>query len=630
MFKLLTYRNAAVLFTAAFLFSGCSKTPPEKNATVSDFNRSAGAQASRAYESRVKDLAPEPESNIVSLQAGDDFSVNKIAVGKKFMAVTANPHATQAAYSILEQGGSAIDAAIAAQMVLGLVEPQSSGIGGGGFMLYWDQQTQKLMTYDGRETAPMAADENLFIGSSGKPVNFFNAVIGGKSVGVPGLVKMLEDAHQQHGVMPWSSLFEEAIQLSTDGFAVSERLNTLIKVVPKVGDREHIAQYLFDGHGEPLSIGSHLKNPDYAHTLKILAQNGSDTFYRGQLAQQMVEATQHDKNPGQLSLTDFFSYEAKQRPPLCKIILSYKVCGMGPPSSGASTTLAILGLLEKLVKDKNFQLGSYEGMEKNPLSAHYFTEASRLAFADRNTYIADPDFVDIPIAQLLDDDYLQARSQLIMDDRPMTEVQAGRFVIPGVGQYLMQPSPELVSTTHLSIADQYGNVVSMTSSIETAFGSRLMVGGFILNNQLTDFSFVPRTSDKALVANRVQGGKRPRSSMSPMMVFHADAESHSQPLLIIGSPGGKKIIPYVARVLYEVLFFDSALAKAIERPHILNTGRQLEIEKGANKKVFAALKALGHQPVVKSQTSGLHAISRRNGEWLGVADPRREGVALGK
>jgi len=280
-----------------------------------------------------------------------------------------------------------------------------------------------------------------------------------------------------------------------------------------------------------------------------------------------------------------------------------------------------LGILENLANDGE--------NNKESFNAHYFTEASRLAFADRNTYIADPDFINVPVTQLLDSDYLQRRSQLVSDDRPMDTVAAGQFNTPDIGQYLMQPSPELVSTTHLSIVDQYGNAVSMTSSIETAFGSRLMVGGFILNNQLTDFSFVPRTSDKVLVANRVQGGKRPRSSMSPMIVFNTDSENN-KPILIIGSPGGKKIIPYVARVLYEVLFFDSTLAETIERPHILNTGRQLEVEKGVSQDMLAALKALGHQPVVKSQTSGLHAIGRQDDGWLGVADPRREGVALGK
>jgi len=609
---------STLCFLALIVLSGCAKNASSENTQTIDTGHAAS-------ESQDKDLAPEPESNIVSLHSGQATAVNKIAVGKKFMAVTANPHATQAAYAVLEKGGSAIDAAIAAQMVLGLVEPQSSGIGGGAFMLYWDASEKALIAYDGREVAPMAADENLFIGQEGKPDSFFDAVIGGKSVGVPGIIKMLEDAHADYGVASWASLFDDAIDLASNGFAVSERLHALIKAVPKINERERIANYLFDADGEPLPVDHILKNTEYAQTLKVLALNGSDTFYRGQLAQQMVLATKEDSNAGTLSLSDFIQYQAVQRAALCKKILTYRICGMGPPSSGASTVLGILGVLEHLITDKNSQRGDYQGMEKETLSAHYFVEASRLAFADRNTYIADPDFINVPIKQLLNTDYLQLRSQLISTDKPMKTVTAGQFVMPEVGQYLTQSSPELVSTTHLSIVDQYGNIVSMTSSIEMAFGSRLMVGGFILNNQLTDFSFVPRNADKTLVANRVQGGKRPRSSMSPIIVF----DQNEQPLLIIGSPGGKKIIPYVARVLYEVLFFDNALATSIEQPHILNTGRQLEIEKGADKKVFEALKALGHQPVFKSQTSGLHAISRRNDEWLGVADPRREGAAKG-
>ena len=626
MFTLPAKRYGVVLLSTLGFFtlltlsalSGCTKN-------TSSANADAIVISSSANESQDKDLAPEPESKIVSLYSDQLTDTNKIAQGKKFMAVTANPHATEAAYAVLEKGGSAIDAAIAAQMVLGLVEPQSSGIGGGAFMLYWDANEKKLIAYDGREVAPMAADENLFVGQDGQTDKFFDAVIGGKSVGVPGVIKMLEDAHTEYGMAAWASLFDDAIALATNGFTVSERLHTLIKAVPKVDDRERIADYLFDDNGKPLAVGHILKNTEYAQTLKVLAVNGSGTFYQGQLAQQIVAATKEDKNAGELSLSDFIQYQAVQRPALCKQILTYRVCGMGPPSSGASTTLAILGVLENLISNPEAQRGHYQGMEQDILSAHYFVEASRLAFADRNTYIADPDFIHVPVSQLLDDDYLQLRSQLISSDQPMTEVAAGEFITPDVGQYLMQPSPELVSTTHLSIVDQYGNVVSMTSSIETAFGSRLMVGGFILNNQLTDFSFVPRHADKTLVANRVQGGKRPRSSMSPMIVFNQD----DQPLLIIGSPGGKKIIPYVARVLYEVLFFDGALISSIEQPHILNTGRQLEIEKGVGKNVFDALEAMGHKPVYKSQTSGLHAISRHNNEWLGVADPRREGTAKG-
>ena len=453
MFNLQAYRYVVAFlsmlcFLALIVLSGCAKNASSENTQTIDTSHAAS-------ESQDKDLAPEPESKIVSLHSSQSTAVNKIAVGKKFMAVTANPHATQAAYAVLEKGGSAIDAAIAAQMVLGLVEPQSSGIGGGAFMLYWDASEEKLIAYDGREVAPMAADENLFIGQEGKPDSFFDAVIGGKSVGVPGIIKMLEDAHADYGVASWASLFDDAIELATNGFAVSERLHALIKAVPKINERERIANYLFDADGEPLPVDHILKNTEYAQTLKVLALNGSDTFYRGQLAQQMVVATKEDNSAGALSLSDFIQYQAVQRAALCKKILTYRICGMGPPSSGASTVLGILGVLEHLITDKNSQRGNYQGMEQETLSAHYFVEASRLAFADRNTYIADPDFINVPIKQLLNTDYLQLRSQLISTDKPMETVTAGQFVMPEVGQYLTQPSPELVSTTHLSIVDQH-------------------------------------------------------------------------------------------------------------------------------------------------------------------------------
>lgn len=579
---------------------------------------------------QAKDLAPEPQSKIVSLQVADSEHNRKLAGGKKFMAVTANEHASNAAYAILAEGGTAIDAAVAAQMVLGLVEPQSSGLGGGGFMLYWDAAKATLETYDGRETAPLLADENLFFNPKSEiPDGFFQSVIGGKSVGVPGIVKLLEIAHAKHGRAPWPILFDSAIGLAENGFAVSERLNKLITLVPKVAERKAIADYLF-ADGQPLAVGHRLKNPAYAATLKQLATNGSSAFYQGALAEQMIAAINNDKNAGQLSQRDLNEYQIKQRAAVCKEVFAHKVCGMGPPSSGGSTTLAILGILEHLDQTNKTPLTAaekFQGLASQPVIAHQLIEASRLAFADRNTYIADPDFVDVPIKALLDDEYLKSRAELIRKDQVMTAVAPGD---PGrLGSdvsFIMQPSPELLSTTHMSIVDRYGNALSMTSSIETAFGSRLMVGGFILNNQLTDFSFVPRLADKTLVANRVQAGKRPRSSMSPMIVF----DQSNKPVLVIGSPGGKKIIGYVARVLYEVLAFNRPLADAIEAPHVFHMGSRLELESSVDAELKDALIALGHQPIVKPQTSGLHAIILQDNQWLGVADPRREGTALGR
>lgn len=595
-------------------------------ADLSADNTSANRQsaqdlrADQVTAAQGKDLAPEPESGRSSL----DVKAGKIASGSDFMAVTANPHATDAAYAILSRGGSAIDAAVAAQAVLGLTEPQSSGLGGGGFMLYWDANSKRLFTYDGRETAPLKADENLFYDPiNDQPDRFFNAVIGGKSVGVPGIVALLDEAQQAHGKLNWSTLFDDAINLAENGFEVSPRLNILLNYVPKVAERDAIATYLFDEDRKPLPVGHRIKNPAYAKTLKQLAAGRGRDFYSGDLAREMVAAVNADENRGELSMQDFQSYKVKQRPAVCKQLFGYRVCGMGPPSSGGMTTLQILGILSQL--EEQAPSGSFVSMTDNIETAHQYISASQLAFADRNTYIADPDFIAVPIDGLLANDYLKSRAQLIDAVKALNEVKAGQP--PGSsGAYIQSSSPELMSTTHLSIVDSDGNAVSMTSSIETAFGSRLMVGGFILNNQLTDFSFAPYDSDKTLIANRVQGGKRPRSSMSPMIVF--DQSGH--PVLVIGSPGGKKIIGYVARTLYEVLAHNRALDASIKDLHVLHMGSRLELEKGISEAFSARLQALGHQPVNKAQTSGLHAIQRQGKGWIGVADPRREGTARGQ
>ena len=576
-------------------------------------------------ESADNNLPPEPSSQIVDLEGLDQAQPIKKATSNNFMVVTANPHATAAAKKILLQGGTAIDAAIAAQLVLGLVEPQSSGIGGGGFLLYWDAKQKILQSYDGRETAPSSVDENLFFSpESGQTDKFFSAVLGGKSVGVPGLVKMLELAHQQHGELDWQQLFSPAIQLADQGFAVSERLNTLLRLVPKVKQRDEIKQYFFDQQGQPLAIGTQLKNPDYAQTLEKLAEQGGDYLYHSELTQKIITAVNQDNNVGYLTAKDFTEYQPVERAPVCRQIFSYRLCGMGPPSSGATTVLATLLILEQLAEP--ILVAGQEPIENNPLLAHYFIEALRLAFADRNTYVADPEFISVPVNQLLATDYLAKRAQLISSKRAMPDVAAGDITLPSATRFMTQDSPELESTTHLSIVDQLGNAVSMTTSIETAFGSRLMVGGFLLNNQLTDFSFRPRDVNQERVANRVEGGKRPRSSMSPMIVF----DQHNQPVLIIGSPGGKRIIPYVAGFIYEVLALGRAPEDALQRPHITSIGRGVEVEQGAPASLIDGLAELGHRPKVKYQTSGLHLIYRKQDQWLGLADPRREGTAVGK
>jgi len=556
-------------------------------------------------------LAPEPESRRTN-------NLDKRAKGARYAAVTANPYATQAAGRVLADGGTAVDAAIAAQMVLGLVEPQSSGLGGGGFMLVWDASKQRLHSYDGRETAPLSADETLFINpDSHEPMSFINAIIGGRSVGVPGMVKMLDAAHHSHGKLPWHNLFTEARQLSSDGFVVSERLHTLIEKVPALKVRPELAEYLFKNDA-PRATGSVMKNADYALALAEIAEQGATAFYTGAVANHIVEVVNSDSNSGGLTLHDFSAYEAKEREPVCKWVFNFKVCGMGPPSSGAITVLSILGMMELAEAP-----GIITSVSQSVELAHFFIEASRLAFADRNTWLADPDFVEVPVAALLDTAYLRKRAMQITDKRS-SSFAAGLPKGVAKNSFITTPSVELPSTTHLSIVDQYGNSVSMTTSIETAFGSRLMANGFILNNQLTDFSFAHENAQRMKIANRVEPGKRPLSSMSPMIVF----DQNDQPVMVMGSPGGKSIIGFVARVLYETLALNRALAESINDKHIIDIGNALRIENGAAVELLQGLAEKGHQPKLRAMTSGLHAVQKTKNGWLGVADARREGAVI--
>lgn len=569
------------------------------------------------------DTVPEPASRIVELKG------EKTATGSEFMVVTANPHASQAAYDALARGGTAIDGAIAAQMVLGLVEPQSSGIGGGGFLLYWNASEEKLYTYEGRETAPAEVNETLFLNrEDGTPLHFFDAAVGGRAVGVPGIVAMLDRAHNEHGKLQWQELFSHASTMARQGFPVSERLNMLIRFVPKLDTRETISNYLFNDDGEPLQPGQILHNHEYADTLDLLANQGSQAFYHGDIARSIVETVANDDNPGALSLDDLASYEVKQRLPLCKNVFSYRVCGMAPPSSGGTTVLSILAVLDQLNKSHDFTRGSKGETAYRAAMTHLFSEASLLAFADRNTYLADSDFVDVPVNQLLQDGYLGKRAQKITTQSVLQQVKAGSAEELGLKALpRIQPaSPERESTSHLSIVDQYGNALALTTSVENAFGSRLMVDGFILNNQLTDFSFVPYDADENHIANRVQGGKRPRSSMSPVIVF----DSNMQPVMVLGSAGGTRIINHVARILFDVLALEQPLPDAVDKKHTVRLGPALELEAGTDEALVAALREMGHEVKVNRQTSGVHAIQRNAGGWLGVADPRREGAAMGR
>jgi gamma-glutamyltranspeptidase/glutathione hydrolase len=565
----------------------------------------------------------------IAPEAASAISGSATVAAKQFMAVTANPLATQAALDILRRGGSAVDAAIAAQLVLGLVEPQASGIGGGAFMLHWSQADRRLRTYDGRETAPAAVDDKLFLKANGETMGFLDAVIGGRSVGTPGVVKLLALSHTNHGKLPWGELFKPAIQLAEQGFPVSPRLNTLLQATPRLAINDPLRDYFFQPDGTPRPVGYLLKNPAYAATLKLLAKDGEKAFYTGTVARAIVQAVGHNPHqPGKLALADLKAYKARERAPLCGAFRQYKVCGPAPPSSGGTTVLAILGILQHL----DASLLSPESTS----FYHLFAEASRLAAADRDTYIADPDFVPVPANGLIAPAYLARRAALIDPKTTLPPVQAGLPEWPA-GQvarnYLQSLSPELPSTSHISIVDAAGNAVSMTTSIETAFGSRLLVEGFLLNNQLTDFSFTPTRTDGQRVANRVQGGKRPRSSMAPVIVFEND-----QPVLLLGSPGGARIIDYVAKTLFYMLGTQMPMDQAIMSPHIIDMNRGLELEQGrVPAPIIAELQALGHEVRETAQTSGL------NGIWIdrqiiegkveralrGSSDPRREGTAAG-
>ncbi|WP_226664182.1 gamma-glutamyltransferase [Microbulbifer aggregans] len=559
-------------------------------------------------------LAPQGE---VQPEIATGRTEIKSATAHKYMAVTANPHASNAAEQILAKGGSAVDAAIAAQLVLSLVEPQSSGIGGGAFMLSYRADQEKLYTYDGRETAPMAVDEDYFM-RDGKPRGFLDAVIGGSSVGVPGVMRMLELAHQRDGKLPWKDLFQPAIALAEQGFAISPRLYQLAEQLPRVAARPAISAYLFGKDGKPLPVGHILKNPDYAQTLRLLAGEGVKPFYEGEIAAAIVDAVTTDpENPGVMTRKDLASYQAKVREPVCGDFLEFRWCGAPPPSSGGTTVGAMLGMLQHFPLDK-YEVGSAE-------LTHLFVEASELAFADRNTYAADPDFVAVPTTAMVDPAYLASRAQLIDPSHARPAVAGNPLGF--AEQRRTAKSPELPNTSHLSIVDQYGNGVSMTTSIETGFGSRLLVKGFLLNNQLTDFSFTPVNADKQLVANRIQPGKRPRSSMSPTIVFNKDGSLR----LLVGSPGGSRIIDYTARTALYHLAKDMPIAEAIHAGNIGAIGHQVEVEpETLSDEQFEKLEAMGHRVLRKELNSGIHAIAVMDGTLHGGADTRREGSAVGR
>ncbi|MFB4391901.1 gamma-glutamyltransferase [Pseudomonas sp. LS_2] len=547
------------------------------------------------------------------------------------MAASANPLASAAGREMLRAGGSAIDAAIAMQAVLTLVEPQSSGIGGGAFILYWDGQ--RVQAFDGRETAPAGVDEHLFQHADGRPMGFREAQIGGRSVGVPGVLRALEMAHGQHGKLPWKTLFAPAIALAEEGFAVSPRLHGLLAEDPYIADSAAMARYFLDADGKPLAIGKRLRNPDLARTFKLIAQQGAQAFYTGELAQAMVQAVGAHPNPGRLSLDDLRQYQARQRQPVCGPYKAWRVCGMPPPSSGGVAVLQTLGILEAVQRqDPQLDLAalapsksaSAAGLEPKPLAVHLIAEAERLAFADRALYLADSDHVAVNLKGLIDPGYLAGRARLI-GEHSLKRAEPGNP--PGPAMALAPDrSPLRMSTSHVSAVDAYGGAVAMTTSVEAAFGAHIMVGGFLLNNQLTDFSFIPHEGDRP-VANRVAAGKRPLSSMSPTLVFDG---ADGALLASLGSPGGSQIIGYVNKTLIGLLDWQLDPQAAINLPNFGSRNFSTEVEAGlASQALIDALRERGHEVTPMEMTSGTQVIQRTDSGWRAGADPRREGVALG-
>ena len=536
-----------------------------------------------------------------------------------FMVAAANPHAVEAGVEILEAGGSAVDAAVAAQAVLGLVEPQSSGIGGGAFMLYFDAASRNVESFEGRETAPAAATPGLFLDAAGERMKFWDAVVGGRSVGVPGVLRMLELAHREHGKLPWARLFEPAIRLAEQGFAVSPRLSEMIAKDKHLKRYPATHAYFHTAAGQPLPAGHVLKNPGYAATLRAVAKGGADAFYKGDIARDIVAAVRGAvDNPGLLGEADLAAYEAKRRPPVCVAYRDNRVCGMGPPSSGGLTVGMILGILE------HYDMG--ELAPGSVEAEHLFIEAARLAYADRALYMADSDFVRVPAGGLLDPGYLEQRGRLIGGDKSMGKAAAGTPPQKKTERRAPDDALEIPSTSHFSIVDADGNAVSMTTSVENAFGSRMMVRGFLLNNQLTDFSFQPE-KDGRPVANRVEPGKRPRSSMAPTIVMGPDGNLR----LVTGSPGGSRIINYSARSVMAVLDWNMDPQAAVSRPHVISRNGKVDLEEGTQAEgLKAALEERGHEISVRGLTSGLHAILVEDGTLYGGADPRREGIAAGR
>lgn len=538
-----------------------------------------------------------------------------LAANAQGVVSAADPRASEAGVAMLREGGSATDAALAMMVTLTVVEPQSSGIGGGGFFVHHDARQGLIDTIDGRERAPSNATPDRFMGQDGTPRDHADVYPGGLSVGVPGNIRLMADAHRRWGRLPWARLFDHAIRHAEQGFTVSPMMARFIASAnPRWKDFPE-TQALYAPGGRPLAAGATIRNPELARLLKRIASEGPDAFYQGENADAIIAAVGGSRrNPAVMTPTDIASYAATSRNAVCVRYRVYKICGMGPPSSGATTVFGILGMVER------FDIGAMGA--QSPDAWHVIAEAMRLSYADRNHYIGDPDFVSVPLAGMIDPGYLASRSRLIRRDRAAPLVRYG--VPPGAApRGAPAPSTE-AGTTHFSAVDAQGNVVAMTSTIESVWGSQLVANGMMLNNELTDFSLWPER-DGLPVANRVEGGKRPLSSMSPTIVYDAN----DRPILALGSAGGPRIIMHVTKTLIGVLDFGLSVEDAIALPNLFFEGNTILMEPSDHTQMLlAGLRAKGHFVREASIGSKVNAVQRVNGTWAGAADQRSEGIAI--
>ncbi len=628
--SLLPPAGATALLALALLgagLAGCAQAPLQPASVTAPVAAPAAAPATAPATTRTAALQQQPESE----SGWEDKPGWLLPHGG---VAAANPLAVDAGVAMLRAGGNALDAAIAVQMVLTLVEPQSSGIGGGAFLMHWDGR--RLRAFDGRETAPAAAGESLFLQPDGKPMPFMQAVVGGRSVGTPGLLRMLAQAHAAEGRLPWAQLFEPAIRLSEQGFPVSARFQKLLAEDEFLAKDPVASRYFLDAAGKPWPRGHLLRNPALAEVFRRIAREGAEAFYRGPIAEDLVRRVRsHPTNPGLLALSDLAAYRPKEREPLCTDGAGpggqlWRLCGFPPPSSGHLTVMQMLGMLPPVPAAEALQSGK-PGADW----LHRYTEVARLAFADRNQYIADPDFVQAPGGHwetLLSPAYLRERARLV-GERSMGQAQPGQPAAQRSAYAPMAAQPEY-GTSHISVVDREGRAVAMTTTIEAVFGAHVMSdggtglpGGFLLNNELTDFSLAPRDAQGRPVANRVEPGKRPRSSMSPTLVFNPQ---DGRLLMSLGSPGGQGIIHYVAKSLLGVRDWGLDLQQAFALPNVASFNGPTVLETGQFPAATQeALKARGHTVVERDMTSGLHGLQRQGSGWFGAADPRREGVAKG-